>query len=84
MVHQDLKSGRGISERKGHNSKFIETLMCSKGCFWNIGRVHSNLVIPLALRSSLVKMVAPVSSSSRSLIIGIGNLFLIVMALSWR
>jgi len=45
VVHPGLKSGRGISEPKGHDSKFIKALKCYEGCFRDIGRVHSNLVI---------------------------------------
>ena len=44
-VHQSLKGGWSIREAERHNQEFIVALVCAKGCFRNVVRVHSNLMV---------------------------------------
>jgi hypothetical protein len=45
MVHETLKSGRCITEAKGHDQELIVTLMSLKGNFGNVFLLHTDLVV---------------------------------------
>jgi hypothetical protein len=45
MIHETLKSGRCITQAKGHDQELIVTLMSAKGSFGNIFLFHTYLVV---------------------------------------
>jgi hypothetical protein len=45
MIHETLKSGRGITHAKRHDQELIVTLMSAKGIFGNIFIFHIDLVV---------------------------------------
>jgi hypothetical protein len=83
MIHEALEGGGGITQAKGHDQKLIVALMSSKGHLGNVCLFHTYLVIA-ERRSSLVKNWAPLNSSRRSSMTGMGNLSLMVSLLRAR
>jgi hypothetical protein len=45
MIHETLKSGRGITEAKGPNQELIVNLMSSKGNLGNVFLFHTYMVV---------------------------------------
>jgi hypothetical protein len=45
LIHEALKSGRCITQAKGHDQELIMALMSSKGSFGNIDLFHTYLVV---------------------------------------
>jgi hypothetical protein len=45
MIHEALEGGGGITQAKGHDQKFIVSLMSSKGSLGNVFLFHTYLVV---------------------------------------
>ncbi|KAJ0568647.1 hypothetical protein HanIR_Chr06g0298561 [Helianthus annuus] len=45
MIHEGLKSSRGIGQPKRHDHKFKMAFMCSKSCLMDVTRKHPDLMI---------------------------------------
>jgi hypothetical protein len=80
MIHEALESGGRITQTKGHDQKLIVVIMSSKGSLSNVFLFHTDLVVA-RMRSSLVNNWAPLNSSKRSSMTGMGNLSLMVSLL---
>ena len=46
-VHEPLEGLRGVAEAERHEQVFKEAERRYNGRFWNVSRVHWNLVVPL-------------------------------------
>jgi hypothetical protein len=84
MIHEALEGGGGITQAKGHDQKLIMALMSAKGHLGNVCLFHTYLVIARG-KIKFSKEVAPLNSSRRSSMIGMGNLSLMVSLLrAWK
>ena len=45
MVHESLKSGKGVSKAERHYQELVVSLVCSEGYFMAVIRVHYDLVV---------------------------------------
>ena len=80
MIHEALESGGSITQAKGHDQKLIVALMSSKGRLGNVCLFHTFLVIAQA-KIKFSKNWAPLNSSRRPSMTGMGNWSLMVSLL---
>lgn len=86
VVHQRLEGGGGVHEPERHDKKLNVAMMCLERRLGDVLRIHLHLVIVVG-DVQLGEEVYPLdslSSSSRSLSIGFGNLSFMVLVLRAR